>query len=322
MRAALCRAFGGPDAIEVADLPDPVPATGEVVARVRAAGMNFADLLMAQGRYQVTPPLPYVPGLEFAGEVVAVGSGVADFRPGDRVAGAPLTGGCFAEYVAVPAARTVHVPDDLPLPLAAGILVGHGTASYALRWRGRLKPGETVVISGAGGGVGTAAIAVARRMGARVIAAASAAKRETAGEADAFIDYTSEDLTARLKALTGGRGVAVALDLVGGTVFDSMLRAMAPLGRLLVVGFASGELPRISSERILIKNLTVEGVGFGGVIGTVPGLGQEVADHVVTLHRAQPFADGPAEFVTLGDVGLALGRMAARQVRGKLLVRP
>ncbi len=322
MRAARCRAFGDLEAIEVADLPDPVPGAGEVVARVRAAGVNFADLLMAQGRYQVTPVVPYVPGLEFSGEIVAMGPGVADFKPGDAVSGAPLTGGCFAEYVAVPAARVVHVPVDLPLPLAAGILVGHGTASYALRSRGRLKPGETVVISGAGGGVGTAAIAIAKRMGARVIAAASAAKREITVEADEFIDYTSEDITARLKALTGGRGVDVALDLVGGAIFDGLLRAMAPLGRILVVGFASGELPRIPAERILIKNLTVEGVGFGGVIGTVPGLGQEVADHIIALHRARPFAAGPAEFVALGEVGLALGRMAARQVAGKLFVRP
>ena len=322
MRAALCCAFGDLDAITVADLPDPVAGPGEVVARVRAAGVNFADLLMVQGRYQVKPALPFTPGLEFAGEVVAVGAGVSGFKPGDSVSGAPLMGGCFAEYVAVPAARVVHVPADLPLPLAAGILVGHGTASYALHFRGRLKPDETVAVSGAGGGVGTAAIAVAKRMGARVIAAASAAKREVTGEADEFVDYNSEDLTARLKALTGGRGVDVALDLVGGAAFDGMLRAMAPLGRMLVVGFAGGSAPRIPAERALIKNLTVEGVGFGGVIGTVPGLGQQVVDRIVALHRAQPFVPVAAQFASLEEAGAVLGRLVARTALGKQFVRP
>jgi NADPH2:quinone reductase len=324
MRAALAPSYGPPEVICVEELPAPVAGPGEVVAKVAAAGVNYADVLMVAGRYQVKPLTPFTPGLEFSGTIVEVGAGVERWRVGDRVMGAPNAGGCFADQVRLSADQVFRAPADLPFELAAGFLIGHGTAGFALQ-RGQLKVGETVLITGAGGGVGVAAVGVAKRMGAHVIAAAGSAEKLNAAKAhgaDATVDYRTQDLRAELKALTGGRGVDVALDTVGGEVFDAALRGMARWGRMLVVGFAGGTIPRVPAEYLLIKNISVLGVGFGGVIVEDPARAQGVIDQVLALHAAEPFKAEIAGRYSLEQTPVALRRLLDRAVTGKLIITP
>jgi NADPH:quinone reductase len=324
VRAAIVHRFGPPENITLEERPDPEPREGEVVARVLAAGVNFADLLMVAGRYQVKPPLPFVPGLEFGGIVTAVGSGVERWRPGDRVMGAPIGGGCFAEQVAVPAEQLFPAPESLPIELAAQFVVAHGTAAFAFE-RARLQPGETVLVSGAGGGVGTAAIAIARRLGATVIAAAGSPEKLRAARlqgAHETIEYRSVPLRETVLRLTGGKGADVVLDTVGGSFFDDALRATARRGRILVVGFASGTIPRVPAEYLLIKNIAVLGVGFGGVLLSEPAEAHRVIDELLALHAAQPFTAEVGGRFGLEEVRVALQRLAERGVVGKQLIVP
>ncbi len=324
MRAAVVRAFGSPEGITVEERPEPAPRPGEILARVLAAGVNFADLLMVAGRYQVRPPLPFVPGLEFCGIVTAVGAGVDRWRPGDRVMGAPLGAGCFAEHVAVPAQQAFRAPPSLPDELAAQFLVAHGTAAFALE-RARLRPGETVLVSGAGGGVGVAAVDVASRLGARVIAAASRPEKLDAARAHGAheaIDYEAEALHEAIARLTHGRGVDLVLDTVGGRFFDESLRCLARGGRTLVVGFASGVIPRAPAEYLLIKNLTVIGIGFGGILAEQPETVEAVIEGLLRLHAARPFAAEVGGRFGLEQTGRALQRLADRAVVGKQLILP
>jgi NADPH:quinone reductase len=322
MRAAVVREFGPPEGITVEERPTPEAAAGEIVARVHAAGVNFADVLMAAGRYVVRPPRPFVAGLEFAGVVSAVGPGVTRWRAGDRVMGAPTAGGCFAEYVALPEDKAFAAPEALPFDLAAGFLIGHGTAAFSLR-RCQLKAGESVLITGAGGGVGIAAIGIAKRMGAKVFAAAGSAEKLAVAKAhgaDELIDYRSQDLAAELKARTDGRGVDVLLDTVGGAVFDAALKGMARWGRIALVGFASGDIPRIPAEYLLVKNLSAIGVGFGAVVVENPALAQTVIDDLLALHAREPFKAEIAGRYALEETPTALRRLADRGVTGKLVI--
>jgi NADPH2:quinone reductase len=324
MRAAMAPSYGPPEIISVEERPTPVAGQGEVVAKVAAAGVNYADVLMVAGKYQVKPPPPFTPGLEFSGTIVEVGPGVDRWRIGDRVMGAPNAGGCFADYVQLSAGQVFAAPAGLSFELAAGFLIGHGTAGFALQ-RGQLKAGETVLITGAGGGVGIAAVGIAKRMGARVIAAAGSAEKlsaATAQGADETIDYRTQDLRAELKALTGGRGADVVLDTVGGEVFDAALKGLARWGRMLAVGFAGGTIPRVPAEYLLIKNISVLGVGFGGVIIEDPALAQSVIDQVLALHEAEPFKAEIAGRYSLEESPLALRRLLDRAVIGKLIITP
>jgi len=322
MRAAVVREFGPPEGIALEERPIPEPGPGEIVARVYSAGVNYADLLMAAGRYVVRPPRPFVPGLEFAGVVTAVGLGVERWRVGDRVMGAPTAGGCFADYVSLPADKAFRAPYSLPFNLAAGFLIAHGTAGFSFQRTG-LKPGERVLVTGAGGGVGVAAVGVAKRMGARVIAAAGSASKlavAAAHGADELIDYRTQDLAAELKTRTEGKGVDVVLDTVGGAVFDAALKGMARWGRMAVVGFASGDIPRIPAEYLLVKNLSVIGVGFGGVVVEQPEMAQAVIDDLLALHARDPFKAEIAGRYRLEETSAALRRLADRRVAGKLIV--
>jgi NADPH:quinone reductase len=324
MRAAVVRACGPPESITVEERPAPTPAAGEVVAQVLAAGVNFADLLMVAGRYQVKPALPFVPGLEFCGLVTGVAPDVEHWRPGDRVMGATSDGGCFAEQVAVPARQIFHAPESLSLELAAQFLIAHGTAAYALK-RAQLQAGETILVSGAGGGVGVAAVDIAARAGARVIAAAGSPEKLAAARAHGAhetIRYEAGALRSTISNLTAGRGVAVVLDTVGGTFFDEALRCTARFGRILVVGFASGSIPRIPAEYLLLKNLSVLGIGFGGILATDPGAAQTIIDHLVILHSQRPFQAEVGGRFSLDEIPRALQRLADRAVVGKQLVLP
>ncbi|MGH8261068.1 MAG: NADPH:quinone oxidoreductase family protein [Steroidobacteraceae bacterium] len=324
VRAVVVSGFGPPENITVEERPSPVPRPNEAVVRVHAAGVNYADLLMVTGKYQVKPPLPFVPGLELSGVVTAVGSGVERWRPGDRVMGAPINGGCFAEQVAVPADQLFPAPESLPTDLAAQFVVAHGTAGFALE-RGRLQAGETVLVSGAAGGVGIAAVDIARRLGARVIAAAGSAEKlrvARAHGAQETIDYRTEGVREAVRNLTAGRGVDVVLDMVGGKFFDEALRCTARRGRILVVGFASGEMPRVPAEYLLLKNLSVLGIGFGGILLSAPAEAIRVIENLLALHAAEPFTPEVGGRFALEEVPIALRRLADRAVIGKQLVVP
>jgi NADPH:quinone reductase len=327
MLASVCSQFGAPDTLVVEEVAAPEPAAGEVLVKIAAAGVNYADLLMVAGRYQVKPPFPFIPGLEFSGTIAAMGTGVLNWRVGDRVMGAPAMGGCFAEYICMPADRLFAVPPEteMSLELAAGLLIGHGTAAFSLMQRAQLKAGETVLITGAGGGVGIAAVDIARRQGAYVIAAAGSTEKLNAAlahGADAVVNYSTEKLRERIDALTQKRGVDLVMDMLGGAIFEDALRCTARWGRLVVVGFASGDIPRVRAEYLLIKNLSVLGSGFGAALVGGLSTAQTTIAHLVAMNQTAPFQLQMADRMSLKDVPAALSRLSNRQVTGKLLVIP
>ena len=323
MRAVICRSHDGIDALTVEEVPDPVAREGEVLVRIHAASVNFADVLMASGRYQVKPPLPFIMGSEFAGEVVAVGEGVRTLKSGDRVMGSPLHGGAFAERIAIDSRRVWKIPGDLSYEVAAGWVIGYGTAFLALRHRTFLQQDEWVLVTGASGGVGLAAVQIAKRLGARVIAAASSQQKlevARANGADRLINYTKQDLKASVKSITG-RGFDVLFDNVGGDIFDTALHASAPGARLLVIGFASGRIPAIPANYLLLKNLSVLGVGFGAKVATEPDVVQQVIDGLAALHASDPFHFEIGGVFPFAEAPTALERLAARRATGKLVIQ-
>jgi len=263
MRAILCTGYGGPRELTVGEMPDPVAGPGQLLIDVHAAGVNFPDVLMSQGLYQTKPPLPFVPGVEASGVVVSVGEGVDAPRIGERVVAGVQ--GAFAERALARPSHTVVLPDAIDFVTGAGLMMTYGTAYHALVDRGALKSGETLLVTGAGGGVGIASVALGKALGARVIATAtSEAKREAAlrAGADIALDAGSEDLVERIKT-AGKGGFDVAIDNVGGAQFDAALRSARWQARLLVVGFASGTIPQIPANRLLLKELEVRGVYWG-----------------------------------------------------------
>ncbi|WP_372424215.1 NADPH:quinone oxidoreductase family protein [Salinarimonas chemoclinalis] len=324
MRAVLCERLGPPETLTLVEIPVPEPGPGEVLLRVRAVGLNFFDTLLVQGRYQVRPDLPFSPGGELCGEIAALGAGVSGWSLGQRVV-AYVGHGAAREWVAAPADRLTAVPDGLDDPRAAGLSITYGTALHALADRAAIRPGETLCVLGAAGGTGLAAVEVGRALGARVIACASSAgKLALAREAgaDETIDYAREDLKARLKALTGGRGVDVVYDPVGGDLAEAALRATAWEGRYLVIGFAAGEIPRIPLNLVLLKGCDIRGVYWGAF------LEREPARHGANMERLLAWAaDGTIaarveETYPLAQAAAAIGRIARREARGKLVLVP
>lgn len=265
MKAILCKEFGTADKLVLEEIADPTAGKDEVVVDIKAAGINFPDTLIIAGLYQFKPPFPFTPGGEAAGVVSALGEGVTDFQVGDRVIASMLVGG-FAEKVAVPAMMLTKIPDEMEYNTAAGFTVTYATSYHALKDRGQLKAGETLLVLGAAGGVGLAAVELGKAMGARVIAAASSAEKlgvcKTAG-ADELINYSDENLKDRVKELTGGKGADVIYDPVGGELSEQALRAIAINGRFLVVGFAAGDIPKIPLNLTLLKQCQIVGVFWG-----------------------------------------------------------
>jgi NADPH2:quinone reductase len=264
MRAIQCTDYAPPEQLEFNEIDDPIPGPGQVLVDVKAAGLGFVDALYVQGLYQVKPPLPFIPGSEIAGVVGAVGEGVDDFAPGDRVLAMTFTGG-FAEQVLVAAAAAVPVPDGLSDGQAGALIQSYSTALFALRERGRIREGESLLVLGAAGGVGRAAVDVGKALGARVIAAASTDEKLAACRAigaDECIRYSDEDLKTRARELSGG-GVDVVFDPVGDAFAEPALRAMGFDGRYLVIGFAGGDIPRIPLNQVLLRNRNVVGVDWG-----------------------------------------------------------
>jgi NADPH2:quinone reductase len=322
MRAALCRTYGPPETLTVEDVAGPEVAAGQAVVDVQVAAVNFTDVLVLQNRYQLSATPPFVPGSEFAGVVREVGEGVAALRPGQRVCGVAFVG-AFAERVAVPVASLTPLPDAIDLHAAAAFSVAYGTAYHALRSAARVEAGETMAVLGAAGGVGLAAVELGHVLGARVIAAASSAEKLAACRAQGAaetIDYGREPLKERLKALTGGRGVDVVIDPVGGALAEQALRATGWRGRFVCVGFASGEIPRIPLNLLLLKGAELRAFNLGPFMANEPD--EMARNHRELLDlffagRLHPHIDA---VYPLADVAEALTHVAERRAIGKVLV--
>ena len=323
MRAIVVEQFGPPESLTVQERPEPEPGPGRVRIRVEAAGVNYVDSIMAAGGYQFSPNLPYVPGSEVAGTVDAIGEGVESVAVGDRVLSSCGFGG-FAEAVVVKADQALAIPAGLDPATAATLVQAYGTGLFALELRAGLKAGESLLVLGAGGGVGLAAVDLGRALGARVIAAASSdAKRDAAraAGAEAVIDYTSEDLKARARELAGGTGVDVVYDPIGGEMAEASIRALGDFGRYLVVGFVGG-IPEVPTNQVLLRNRSVVGVEWGGWALLHPdenaGLIRRLLDLLdegrlhPTAPTAYPLEEGPS----------VLAALVGRDLTGKAVLVP
>lgn len=320
MKAVLCRQYGPPDTLVVEELPSPRPGAGEVVVSMKAASVNFPDVLVIQNKYQFKPPLPFSPGSELAGVVKEVGEGVRNVRAGDRVI-AFTTYGAFAEEVKVEAGRLVPIPEGMDFVTASAFLLTYGTSDHALRDRGALRKGETLAVLGAAGGVGLAAVEIGKALGAQVIACASSAdKLEVCREhgADALVNYGAEDLRSRIRELSAGHGADVVYDPVGGPYTEAALRATAWRGRLLVVGFAAGDIPRIPLNLPLLKGCAIVGVFWGDFARREPRAFAESIARLGSWYREGRLRPHVSQTFRLEQAAEALERMAARQVKGKV----
>ncbi|MBE7421830.1 MAG: NADPH:quinone oxidoreductase family protein [Zoogloeaceae bacterium] len=324
MKALICSEYGPLENLSVQDVPSPQAGPGQVVVDVKAAALNFPDALMVQGLYQVKPPLPFSPGAEVAGLVKEIGDGVQGLKAGDRVIGFPGTGG-FAEECVVAAGKIMPLPENTDFAAGAALVLTYGTSLHALQDCGRLQPGETLLVLGAAGGVGTAAVEIGKAMGARVIAAASGDDKLALCRqlgADETINYATEDLRRRALALTGEKGVDVVYDPVGGGYSESALRATAWRGRLLIVGFAAGEIPKVPLNLALLKERQLLGVYWGDSVRHDP------ASHVRNMKQLMAwFAEKKinpvvSERCPLAQAQEAMRRLLGRQVKGKLVVLP
>jgi NADPH2:quinone reductase len=324
MQTLLCEAFGPPETLRLREIPVPQPGRDEVLIRVHSAGLNFPDALIIQDRYQIKAPLPFAPGGELAGVVEAVGPAVARFRIGDRVAALTHWGG-FAEYATAREASITAVPDTMDLDTASAFTLVYGTAYHALRQRGELKPGETVLVLGASGGAGLAAVEVAKAMGAKVIAGASTAEKlafAKAHGADELVNYAERDLKTVVKELTGGKGVDVIFDPVGDKLADPAFRTIGWGGRYLVIGFAGGQIPAIPFNLPLVKGAAIVGVFWGNAVVRDPARHQQEMAELYAMHaegKLKPLISGR---FPLADGGNAIRLMMDRKVTGKFIVTP
>lgn len=310
------------DVLNWEERPDPVAGDGQAVVKVSAVSLNFPDLLICQGMYQNKAPLPAVPGVEAVGVVEAVGPG-SKFNVGDRVVGFCHAGGTLADYFLIDNIAGWKVPDHVSDSQAAALSVTYGTSYWGLVNRGELQPGETLLVLGAAGGVGTAAIQLGKAFGATVIAAASSQKKlDLCREigADHVIDYKNEDIIERVKDLTDGRGADVIYDPVGGDVFDQVKRCINWEGRLLVIGFASGRIPNIEVNRILIKNISVVGVVWGADITRYPQRGEQCQNHLYDLLKVGAIEPVIYETLSFEETKKGLALMEGRDLYGKVVI--
>jgi NADPH2:quinone reductase len=322
VKAILCKAYGPPDSLVVEDIPSPVAGPGEVVVSVKTASVNFPDVLIIQNKYQLKPPLPFSPGSELAGVVKSVGDGVTRWKPGDPVMA--ITGyGAFAEEVKVDVNRLLPIPGGMDFVSAAAFGLTYATSEHALCDRGELKAGETLLVLGASGGVGIAAIEIGKVLGARVIACAStddklAICREHG--ADDTINYATEDLRERIKAITGGKGADVVYDPVGGTYTELALRSIAWRGRLLVVGFAAGDIPKIPLNLTLLKGCAIVGVFWGEFTRREPQRFLAAMDKLERWFAEGKLKPHVSATFPLERAADALAMMAGRNVKGKVVL--
>jgi NADPH2:quinone reductase len=324
MKALLCTQAGTPDDLSVADLPDPVAGPGQAVVRVEAAALNFFDLLIVAGKYQYKPEFPFSPGAEFAGRVDSVGAGVTGFKTGDRVIGY-VRYGAAREKIAVDTERLIPLPDTLDAERAAGLTVTYGTSYYALKNRGALKPGETLAVLGASGGVGLAAVELGKAMGARVIACASSDDKLAFAKqhgADDGVNYAARDLREGLKRLGGEHGIDVVYDPVGDRFAEPALRSLAWYGRYLVVGFAAGEIPKLPLNLVLLKSCDVRGVFWGSWTEREPAAHRANMSELLRWCAEGKLSAHVHAVYPLAEAAKALKDIAARKVMGKVVLRP
>jgi NADPH:quinone reductase len=319
MRALQVSRLDGPDGIEVVDVPEPVPGDGDVVVEVRAVGASFPDLLLTRGEYQLKPDLPFVVGVDLAG-VVRSAPDASGFSAGDRVACVlPYGGG--AEVVALGPDSVFPLPDGVSFEAGAALPMNYLTAQFALATRARLEDGETVLVHGAAGGVGTASIQVAKGYGARVVAVVSTdAKADTARMAGADEVVRVDGFLPAVKELTGGRGVDVVVDVVGGDVMTDSLRALAPEGRVLVVGFAAGSIPEVRVNRLLLNNIDVRGVGWGAHAMARPGFMRRQWDELLPMIESGVVDPPLGRTYAFEEMGRALSDLEHRRTVGKSVV--
>jgi NADPH2:quinone reductase len=324
MKALLCERFGAPDDLLVADIPDPAAGPGEVVVRVKAAGLNFFDTLIIAGKYQTKPAFPFSPGGELSGVVESLGPGVAGFQPGDRIMGYSNFNAA-RERTVVPSRSIVKLPPDLDFDRAAALTVTYGTAYYALKHRARLRPKENLAVLGASGGVGLAAVELGRIMDARVIACASSdEKLEFARKhgAHELVNYQQAPLRDALKRLGGEHGIDVVFDPVGGDYSEAALRSLAWGGRFLVIGFAAGEIPKLPLNLVLLKGCDVLGIFWGAWVRNASREYQEAMSELALWCAQGKLSCHIQEVYALADTPKALKTLAARKVMGKLVVHP
>ncbi len=327
MKAILCDAWGPPSTLTMREVPSPVPGPKQVLVRTRAAAVNFPDALIVAGKYQARPEFPFSPGGELSGEIIAIGSEVKRLAVGDKVVGITAFG-AFAQEVAIDATHVIPLPaetSDVDLELAGSFVLTYGTSLHALKDRANAKAGETLLVLGAGGGVGLAAVEIGKLLGMRVIAAASTPEKLAAARdrgADETIHYTSEDLRDRIKTLTEGRGVDVVYDPVGGDFAEPALRSVGWRGRYLVVGFAAGEIPKIPVNLLLLKGSSLVGVFWGEFVKREPALNaQNMSQLFAWLHerKIHPLI---SRRYPLSQAPLALEALLGREAVGKLIVLP
>jgi NADPH2:quinone reductase len=324
MKAVLCTHFGSPGELEFADIAEPQAAAGQAVVRIKAAALNFFDTLIIAGKYQHKPPFPFSPAAEFSGVVESVGPGVDGIAPGDRVMG-NIGWGAARVAVAVPADQLVKIPDALDFERAAGLTVTYATTLYALRERAALAPGETLVVLGASGGTGLAAIEIGKVMGARVIACASSAEKLDFARdhgADETVNYAAEDLREALKRLGGERGVEVVYDPVGGPYAEPAVRSLGWEGRYLVVGFAAGEIPKLPLNLVLLKSCDIRGVLWGSWVRREPKAQRALMTQIVDWCAQGKLSAHVHAVYPLAEIVAALKAIADRKVMGKIVLRP
>lgn len=323
MKAILCKEYGPADKLVIEEIASPAMGERDVLVRVRAAGLNFPDTLIIEGKYQIKPEMPFSPGGEMAGEVIAVGSKVTRYKVGDRVAG--LTGyGAFAEEVAVPESNLLPVPPGMSDEKAAAFTMVYGTSYYALKQRANLKPGETLLVLGASGGVGLATVELGKAMGAHVIAAASTADKLAVAKqagADELLNYSEEPLKDAIKRITDGKGVDVIYDPVGGDFTEQALRGMAWNGRHLIIGFAAGDIPKIPANLTLLKGCSVVGVFWGAFTRKEPEESLRNMMELMKLHQDGKIDPKVSEVFAFEQYEQALGALTGRRATGKVVLK-
>ena len=324
MKAIVCNEFAPVEQLKFIDVPDPQAKKGEVVVDIKACGVNFPDGLLVQGLYQLKPSFPFIPGGEVAGVISQLGEGVTHFKAGTRVIALCMLGG-YAQKVACPATHVIPIPDAIPDDEAAALVTAHATAHHALKQRAQIKPGETLLVTGAAGGTGLAAVQIGKLMGAKVIAVCSTQEKldvAKANGADILINYTDSDLKTAIKEATNGKGVDVVYECVGGDAFHACSRSMAWNGRLLVVGFAGGTIPELPVNLCLVKGYSVVGVFWGSFTQHQPKDFAANMQELLTWYVQGKVRVIVDEVIPLANAKDALNKVMGRHVKGKVSLRP
>jgi NADPH:quinone reductase len=324
MRAMITKQWGEPTNLTLEELPDPAPGPGQVTVDVRAIGCNFFDILMVQGKYQVRPPFPFSPGSEIAGVVRAVGAGVTGVAPEERVFAMPGWGG-YASVAVVPVASAIRMPSSMSFDEGAAFGIVYQTSYFGLVYRAGLKPGESLLVHAAAGGVGLAAVQIGRALGARVLATAGSQRKlevaKSHGAEEAY-DYSQPDWVDRVKQATGGRGADVIYDPVGGDIFDLSTKCIASEGRLVVVGFASGRIPSIQANRILLKNISIVGLHWGIYRDHDPARISKVMAELFRMYERGEVRPVISSTYPLTEAAAALDEITSRRSIGKVVLHP